>query len=336
MRDSPARLDAGCGGERRQARASPECPRESRRLPDRRPARSTACPPSADSLVHRDELVLAVLAPRTDDEREVDLRRRRDRSSSPSSSASRTNSSGARLFGTGRCAVTERGERGRCVAPRSASPEQRERVGKRLAPVRERSPDDLLHPVVVGQSAANGRMPRASSRPAGVAGTPFATQRACPCGWRRAGRAPRRRRTPSSPAWRRTARRPPSGPSRTTGGPGGHRSSVHDDVGGDVVRAGWRRASSRRAGARASSFMRRRTQAHVRASSSAARSVGSSERSTSTAWTCRTRSARNVVSTPRPGTDLEDDVRLVELREPADHAQDVGIDEEVLAEGPLR
>ena len=35
------------------------------------------------------------------------------------------------------------------------------------------------------------------------------------------------------------------------------------------------------------------------------------------------------------GADLEDDVLFLELRQPADHAQDVGIDEEVLAEGPL-
>ena len=35
------------------------------------------------------------------------------------------------------------------------------------------------------------------------------------------------------------------------------------------------------------------------------------------------------------GPDLEHDVRSVELRQPADHAQDVGIDEKVLAEGTL-
>ena len=64
--------------------------------------------------------------------------------------------------------------------------------------------------------------------------------------------------------------------------------------------------------------------------------AGSSERSSSIAWTSATRSARYVGEHAEPGADLEHDVVRVERREASDHVEDVPVDEEVLAERLLR
>ena len=58
----------------------------------------------------------------------------------------------------------------------------------------------------------------------------------------------------------------------------------------------------------------------------------SSPRSSSTACTRATRSARYSVKHPQAGPDLEHDVVCVELGEPPDDAEDVVVDEEVLSE----
>ena len=63
---------------------------------------------------------------------------------------------------------------------------------------------------------------------------------------------------------------------------------------------------------------------------------GSSRRSTSTAWTCATRSARIARQHAEPRPDLEHDVVRLELGQPPDHAEDVLVDEEVLAEALAR
>ena len=65
---------------------------------------------------------------------------------------------------------------------------------------------------------------------------------------------------------------------------------------------------------------------------SASRSAGSSERSTSTTCRCATCGARNSDSTPEPAADLQHHVARLELGRRADHAQDVVVDQEVLAE----
>ena len=58
----------------------------------------------------------------------------------------------------------------------------------------------------------------------------------------------------------------------------------------------------------------------------------SSRRSISTAWTCATRAARNRVRIPSPGPISSTTSSGAELREALDHAQDVLVHQEVLAE----
>ena len=113
--------------------------------------------------------------------------------------------------------------------------------------------------------------------------------------------------------------------------------ALGDDRRGDVVgevrdELRRRRLETRRgrAGARRPSAATRSRRAP------SSRECGSSRRSSSTAWTWAQRSARSRVRTPRPGPDLEHDVVGVELGEPGDDAEDVVVDEEVLAEGLLR
>ena len=68
----------------------------------------------------------------------------------------------------------------------------------------------------------------------------------------------------------------------------------------------------------------------------ASRSAGSSDRSSSTAWTCRTRSARKVVSTPRPGpTSSETSVGSRRASRSMTPSR-LAVDQEVLAERALR
>ena len=158
------------------------------------------------------------------------------------------------------------------------------------------------------------------------------------CARRRAGPARRRRRTPSS-----TAREEPVGdlalhhhaPELEL------REAVEalDDSG--VATLYGRFATSFVApGASAARSSCERV-AEVRARRSAARRAarparGSSERSSSTAWTRATRSARYVVRTPRPGPISSTTSSALELGEPADDAEDVLVDEEVLPERLLR
>ena len=95
-----------------------------------------------DALVDGQELVLAVLAQRADDEGEVDLRRRRP--DHRSASASATNSPGAKRLGAHVCIAPDRRERlDGPVAQLDAR--EGERVGQRLAAMCERGVDQPAH-----------------------------------------------------------------------------------------------------------------------------------------------------------------------------------------------
>ena len=166
-----------------------------------------------DALENGRDLVVAVVACRPDDEREVDLRCRRR--AAHSARASATNSSGssasARVSGS-RPIARERGFG--ALARRDAA--ERERVRQRLPPVRERRLDDALHVRPVGRAAACVGTRRAPSRRSGAAGRPRGAPDGSRCARPRAARARRPRRTPSCAARRRSGRRPRAAPSRTS------------------------------------------------------------------------------------------------------------------------
>ena len=102
--------------------------------------------------------------------------------------------------------------------------------------------------------------------------------------------------------------------------------------------AGSRRASSA-AGASDARSSRERVaedELDVRRPASARARLGSSERSSSTAWTSADAVGEVARQHAETRADLEHDVVRLELGEPADHAEDVLVDEEVLAERLLR
>ena len=97
---------------------------------------------------------------------------------------------------------------------------------------------------------------------------------------------------------------------------------VGDDLGRARDRARRGRAPARRRGAASRSGY----------GSSASRSAGSRRGSTSTTWTWATRCARYSDSTPRPAADLQHHVVAGQLGGAPDDLEDVGVDEEVLAQ----
>ncbi len=148
-------------------------------------------------------------------------------------------------------------------------------------------------------------------------------------------RAPRRRRTPSSAAARTAGRRPRAAPSRTrgrcaAGRRGSRRASASRCCTGD-----WRRASSRpvraRRGRGASASPR--CSVDVRARVAEVRLERRVELDGVHARDALCEVAREDAES---GADLEHDVARVERGEPFDHAEDVLVDEEVLAELLLR
>ena len=187
--------------------------------------------------------------------------------------------------------------------------------------------------------ARSARTRRGPSRRSAAAGTPSATPGGTPCAAHAAARAPTPRRTPSSRAPRRTGRRPRAAPSRTRTRATVHADSVSATSGvatlygrfatsfrgervepGDVDGEGVAEAEGRRCPVRPAPC------------AGAPRAL----RSISTAWTCRTRSARKVVRTPRPGPTSRTTSPALERREAVDDAEHVPVDEEVLPECLLR
>ena len=196
----------------------------------------------------RDDLVLAVGAQRADDEREVDLRRRRrvrPRAHRGAPRASATNSPGssasARTSGRRRSLRAPPTACSRVATPASAS-----EFGERLAPVRERGLDDAPHR---SASAGAGDPRERDERRVDVAaagGTPCGETGWKPASARveldehRHGAVRLRRAAP-----RRSGRRPRAAPSRTSARAMGTRD-----------RASRRRAASRRCTGRlATSFV---------------------------------------------------------------------------------
>ena len=201
-----------CGARERVERArGRSCPPRTRRRVVS--ARRLDADPVAevDALEDRHDLVLAVVADRPDDEREVDLRRRgADHASASASATNSAGSSSSARTSRSRPIAAERGDR--LLARGDAG--ERERVGERLAAVGERRLDDALD---LRRGCRAGARER-DERRLDVrlrAGTPRARPGGGRCAPSRAGRAPRRRRRPSSAAARRSGRRPRAAPSRT-------------------------------------------------------------------------------------------------------------------------
>ena len=239
-----------------------------------------------DPLEDGQDLVLAVVAQRADDEREVDLGRRRS-SAHRRALASATNSAGASASARVAGGMTDRGERfGSLLARRE--PGECERVRQRLAPVRERGRDDLLHAAVVRRQL---RPPEGDERRVDVRLRPEdgAGDRVEPGSLggeldeHRDGAVRLRSRL-----LRKTSQRPPAAPSRTTAGRSAARRGSRRPEASRRCTGGWRRASSRPGEARPEARRRRRASTL----SASPVSAGSSVRSISTAWTWRTRSAR--------------------------------------------
>ena len=323
--------------------------REPRRAPPRRscrPAKPSTVEPrrrlessivSARSMRCRtvSDLVLAVRAERADDEREVDLRRCAERAAHASLRVSSTNSGGSSASARTDGSRPERGER----RDRRSRVATRRRAASEFASVLRRCANapSTTRPhsgEVVGQRRSAGTR-RAPSRRSGGGRKTVARDRMESGSHGReldqhGDRAVRlRRRAP-----RRSGRRPHAAPSRTT-----DRSRAAGR--GSRPRSAWRRCTAgwRRAWSAAGSRPRGRAAARP---PSAARRSGPRRVSRQVRLeaaveldgvdVARTRSARTRVRTPRPGPISSTTSSGVELGEPGDDAEDVVVDEEVLAE----
>ena len=244
-----------------------------------------------DPLEHRRHLVLAVRPERADDEREVDLRRRpcaAHRSASARATNSRGSSASARMS-AGRPIVSS------ACAARAPRDEARELEGvrERLAAVRKGGFDDPLDlGVRLGQPRpAEGDERRVDVRlrpedragdrmEAGALGDELDEHRDGAVRLRRWAR-------------RRTGRRPPAAPSPSSGRRSAARRGSRRLAVSRCCTEGWRRASPGRL-ERSEVEAKRVAEVDVDVRWPASRSArcGSSARSSSTAWTRATRSAR--------------------------------------------
>ena len=136
---------------------------------------------------------------------------------------------------------------------------------------------------------------------------------------------------PSCPAVRRTCRQPRAAPSHTSVSIARRRSrlSTHDgrrdvvrEVRDELPRPGRERRQVEPRARRPSGRRRARCRAGAARAS----------RSSSTACTCATRSARNRVRMPSPGPTSSTTSSRAKRGESPDHAEDVLVDQEVLAE----
>ena len=244
-----------------------------------------------DPLVDGQQLVLAVVAQRADDEREVDLRRG-GRALTASASRERERTRAARAPPHARRGVAaDRLERRGGLLARDEAREL-ERVRQRLPPVRERGRDDLLDPREARRAARCAGRRRARSRRSAAAGTPLRET-----GWKPVRSAASCTSTETAPyAFVPGRGEEPVGDlalHHHAPEPDARQAveALDDERRRDVVRAGSRRASSRRSSAAGRAAARRRRRASTfgrRCRAGAARA----SRSSSTAWTRATRSAR--------------------------------------------
>ena len=278
-RRAPRRPGCACRSSRASAARARGRPRALERAPDERVAReavdaklvgrlrASSSVGEVERWQHGRDLVLAVGAPRADDEREVDLRRCAGARVTPARRASATNSAAS--------SSSARTSPARGRSPQARLPPARARrrprarassasVLRRWANARL---DDPLHaPEVVGKPRCGGTR-RARSRRSGAGGRPSARRGGKPVRSRReldehrdgAVGLRRRRR-------RRSGRRPRAAPSRTSARRAGGRRGSRRRAASRRCTAGSRRASS--AAGRAS-----RGRAGARRRSGAARSV---------------------------------------------------------------
>ena len=288
-----------------------------------------------ERLHERHELVTAVLARRAEEQAEVDLRRARARSARPSASAARGTppARGAR--------------RGRRPGGRAAASAARAR-SRTPAPPRARAPASAAAPCGGGRTRADDA--RAASGAGAAAGALQHDEHAVDVGHREEDRArhraqhahvagelrEHRRHAVGGAAGRRrrTARRPPSGPSRPTRHAGAAPRSCAGSRRRRCRRAGWRRPSSAPARARARSSAHRVGEVQRRVGERRERVA---QRRLQRAVELddvdvRERAARCSVSTPSPPPISSTTSSGPSSRGALDHAEDVRVDEEVLAE----
>ena len=306
----------------------------------RRPGVSSMPVAEVDPLEDRDDLVQAVAAPRADDEREVDLRRRDgprrrscDQLGEPENSSGA--SSSARTF-------AGRPSSARAAPPRSRSarPGELERVGERLAPVGERSLGQPPNRLELGAPGAqSGGRRRARSRRWAAAGSTSARRDGSRCARQRAAGRPTPRRSPSSPA----AAKKRSATSRWTithqrSTVGQRREALDDDRRGDVVGQVGDELPRRRIepACRRSSASPKTSSTFVLGPQPLAQDAARGFVELDRVDDPDARRRGSSVSTPRPGPISRTTSSGLERGEPADHVEDVLVDEPVLAELAFR
>ena len=252
----------------------------------------------------------------------------------PSASASATNSRRRERLGADASARRPIAASAAAARSREREPGERERVRQRLAPVRERGRDDLLDARDSPRgSSVRRKATSAESTFGGGRKTVRETGMEAGSLARRAGRAPRPRRTPSS----RGSAKSRSATSRCTIT---HQSSTF----GSPSRLSTSSGVATLYGRFATSFVASVRQVELERVAEddvdvrARRRAGAARatRSISTAWTWRDALGEVAREDAHARADLEHDVVRPELGEAADHAEDVRVDEEVLAELLLR
>ena len=209
---APARLDArGCGQARRALRAR-ACRPQSRSPADSAPPRSPRGRRGRSAAARSRPRASRLRGPGPTTSARFSFAGAGALITEPGSSATNSAGSSASARVSGRRPIASSAAAARS---RSAQPGERERVRQRLAPVRERRLDDRLDPVEAlrqrDAAESDERRVDVRRRPEDGAGD---RMEARPAGGE-LDRAPKRRRTPSSRARRRSGLRPPAAPSRT-------------------------------------------------------------------------------------------------------------------------
>ena len=266
-----------------------------------------------------------------DDEREVDLRVRPEPVHPEQPCQLEEDGRGERLGA--HCRVEpERGERRHGLLA-GRHPGELERVRERLAPMGERALDDPAEAREVAAAGSCAGTRRAPSRRWAAAGRRSARPDGSRSAPSRAGSGPRRLRTPSSTARRRSGLRPRAAPSRT-------RARCREGRRGSRRRSGWRRCTggSRRASSARGRGSRDRAAGHRpsgRVTFGRGRDVAEVRFEPSVELDGVNVGAllgQHAGQGAEARADLEHDVGGVELGQPGDDAEDVVVDEEVLPE----
>ena len=304
----------------------------------RRPVAGSSSIRSASSTRWRtvSDLVLAVVARRADDEREVDLGRRagaahlaappRARRTRPARAPRRALAAGGRSRASASAALL-----------RAASPASASEFGSVLRRCAKAASTTSLHVAEVRAAAPCGGRRRAPSRRSAAAGRPSRET-----GWKprplggeldehRDGAVRLRRRHGEEPVGDLALHHHAPEPDRSAGRRGSRRRAASRRC-----TAGSRRASSRRRERGEVEPRARRRSASVDVRRRASRRRGSSDAVELDGVDVRDAVGEIAREHAEAGADLEHDVVRRELGEAADHAEDVLVDEEVLAELLLR